>query len=196
MSSTVAPPVEKPVEVLKKVGSGGERELRGAKLLFKGEQAGLEDDLYDGSVAVCQLHYPANVLFDELVVGRRRAFEQADVENHVDVMSTLFDHSSGLVALGGGECGSEGKSDDDADGHSRALERGDGGLNPDGVDHRAGESMLGRLVAELKDLIAAGVGLQDGVDRVQRRDSAAKRELERRRHGDRMYVLQGATDCS
>jgi hypothetical protein len=78
-------------------------------------------------------------------------------------MSSLFQHSSGLVSLGGGESGPEGKSDDYADWHSRALESGDGGLDPDGVDHGAGEAVFGCFMAELKDLIAAGVRLKECV---------------------------------
>jgi len=38
---------------------------------------------------------------------------------------------------------------------------GDG--DPSGVDHGTGEAVLGRLVAELEDLIAGGVGFEEGV---------------------------------
>ncbi len=69
MSSTVAPPVEKPVRGFEEVGSGGEGELRGAEFFFEGEEAGLEDDFDDGSGAVGELDDAADVLLDGFVVG-------------------------------------------------------------------------------------------------------------------------------
>ncbi len=54
---------------LEEVGSGGEGELGGAEFFFEGEEAGFEDDFDDGSGAVGELDYSADVLLDGLVVG-------------------------------------------------------------------------------------------------------------------------------
>ena len=56
-----------------------------------------------------------------------------------------------------------GKPIDDADGNAGAGEGGGGDSDPGGVDHGAGEAVFGGLVAELEDLSAGGVGLEEGV---------------------------------
>ena len=43
----------------------------------------------------------ADVLFDGLVVGGLAGLEQADVEDHVDVVGAVLEDADGLVALGG-----------------------------------------------------------------------------------------------
>ena len=88
--------------------------------------------------------------------------EQADVENHVDVVRAVFNNAGGFVALGAGEGGTQGKADDAPTGIPVPGERRRRG-DPGGVDHGAGEPVLGRLVAELEDLVAGGVGLEEGV---------------------------------
>ncbi len=57
-------------------------------------------------------------------------FEEADVEDHVDVVGAVLEDAGGLVALGGGEGGSEGEADDDADGDAGAVEGGGGEVRP------------------------------------------------------------------
>ncbi len=68
MSSTVAPPVEKPVLVLTKSAPAARAMFTGSELLLEGEEAGFEDDLYDGPGAVGQLDDSADVLLDGFVV--------------------------------------------------------------------------------------------------------------------------------
>jgi len=145
------------------VGTGGESELGGAEFLFEGEEAGFEDDFDDGAFAVGDFDDSADVLTDGLVVGGLAGFEEADVEDHVDVVGTVFDHVGGLFALGDGEGGTEGEADDDADGDAGAGEGGGGERDPGGIDHGAGEAVLGGFVAELEDLGAGGVGLEESV---------------------------------
>jgi hypothetical protein len=148
---------------LEEVGAGGEGKLGGAKLLFEGEEAGFEDDFYDGAGGVGDLNDAVDVLANGLIVRGLRGFEQADVEDHVDVMGTVFEHVRGLFALGDGERCAEREADDDADGDAGALEGSGGERDPGGVDHGAGEAVLGGFVAELEDLGAGGVGLEEGV---------------------------------
>ena len=105
----------------------------------------------------------ADVLADGFVVGGLAGFEEADVEDHVDVVGAEFEDADGFVAFGGGEGGTQGEADDDAYGDAGAVEGGGGEGDPGGVDHGAGEAVLGGLVAELEDLGAGGVGLEEGV---------------------------------
>jgi len=145
------------------VGSGGEGELGGAEFLFEGEEAGFEDDLYDGSGGVGEFDDAVNVLTDGLVVGGLAGLEEADVEDHVDVVCAVVEHVGGLFVLGGGESGAKREADDNADGDAGPLEGGGGERDPGGVDHGAGEAVFGGFVAELKDLGAGGVGFEEGV---------------------------------
>ncbi len=105
----------------------------------------------------------ADVLADGLVVGGLAGLEEADVEDHVDVVGSVLEDAGGLVALGGGECGTQGEADDDADGDAGAVESVGGERDPGGVDHGAGEAVRGGLVAELEDLRAGRVGLEECV---------------------------------
>ena len=133
MSSAVAPPVEKPVLVLRKSAPAERASLGGAEFLFEGEQAGLEDDLDDGAVGVGEFDDAADVLTDGFVVGGLAGLEQADVQDHVDVVGAELEHATASVALGAGEGGSEGEADDDADGDAGALEGGGGERDPVGL---------------------------------------------------------------
>ena len=126
---------------------------RGRARLAKGQHdAGLSD-----------LDDAANVLLRSFVVGGGGGLEQTDVEDHVDVVSAEFDDAGGLVALGGREGGAEGEADDDADGDAGALEDVGGEGDPSGVDHGAGETVGGGLFADLDDLVAGGVWLEERV---------------------------------
>ncbi len=78
-------------------------------------------------------------------------------------MRAELEDADGLVALGGGQRGTEGEADDDADRDAGAGEGVGGGGDPGGVDHGAGEAVFGGLVAELEDLGAGGVGLEQRV---------------------------------
>jgi hypothetical protein len=148
---------------LEEVGSGGESDLGGAEFFFEGEEAGFEDDLDDGALGVGQFDDAADVLTDSFVVGGLAGLEEADVEDHVEVVRAVLEDAGGLVALGAGERGSKGKAKDDADGDAGSGEGGGGERDPGGVDHGTGEAVLGGFVAELKDLGAGGVGLEEGV---------------------------------
>ncbi len=148
---------------LEEVGSGGEGDLGGAEFFFEGEEAGFEDDFDDGALGVGEFDDAADVLADGFVVGGLAGFEEADVEDHVDVVCAVLEDANGFVALGGGEGGTQGEADDDADGDAGAVEGSGGEGDPGGVDHGAGEAVLGGLVAELEDLSAGGVGLEEGV---------------------------------
>ncbi len=44
----------------------------------------------------------ADVLADGFVVGGLAGFEEADVEDHVDVVGTVLENAGGFVAFGGG----------------------------------------------------------------------------------------------
>ncbi len=90
-------------------------------------------------------------------------FEQADVQDHVDVVGAVLEDAGGLVALGGRKRGAEGESDDHADGNAGAGERLGRGGDPEWVDHGAGEAMFGGFVAELDDLGAGRLGLEQRV---------------------------------
>jgi hypothetical protein len=74
-----------------------------------------------------------------------------------------FENTCGFVALGGGEGGTQGEADDDTDGDPGTLEGFGGNSDPGWVDHGAGKAIFGRLVAELEDLSAVGVGLEERV---------------------------------
>ena len=148
---------------LDEVGSGGEGQLAGAEFFFEGEEAGFEDDFDDGSGAVGQLDYSTDVLLDGFVVGGLAGFEQADVHDHVDVVGSVLEDADGFVAFGAGEGGTQGEADDYAYGDAGAGEGGGGEGDPGGVDHGAGEAVVGGLVAEPEDLVAGGVGLEEGV---------------------------------
>lgn len=145
------------------VGSGGESDLGSAEFLFKRKKAGLEYDFDNGPLCVGQFDYAADVLANGFVVRGLAGFEQADVENHVDIMRAVLEDAHGFVAFGAGEGGSQGEAYERADGDSGALEFGCGNCHPGGVDHGAGETVLGRLVAELEDLVAGGVWFDEGV---------------------------------
>ena len=148
---------------LEEVGAGGESDLGGAELFFEGEEAGLEDDFDDGSGVVGELDDAADVVVDGLVVGGLAGFEQADVEDHVDLTGAVFEDADGLVALGAGESGAEREANEDANGDTGSQEGGGGEGYPGGVEHGAGEAVLGGFVADLEDLGAGGVGLDEGV---------------------------------
>ena len=78
-------------------------------------------------------------------------------------MSSVLEHTGGLVALAGGERCAKRETDDDANrdaGSGENLGRGGG---PERIDHRAGKAVLGGLVAELNDLSARGLGFEQGV---------------------------------
>jgi len=145
------------------VGTGGERDLGGAEFLFEGEETGFEDDFDDGSVGVGEFDDASDVLADGVVVGGLAGLEEPDVEDHVDVVRSEFEDAHGFVALGGGEGGPQGEADDDADGDAGAGEGSGGDGDPGGVDHGAGETVFYGLMAELEDLGAGCVGLEEGV---------------------------------
>ena len=84
---------------LEEVGSGAEGDLGGAELLFEGEEAGLEDDFDDGAGGVGELDDSADVLADGFVVAGLAGLEQADVHDHVDVVSAVLEDADGFVAL-------------------------------------------------------------------------------------------------
>ncbi len=86
---------------LEEVSAGAERDLGGAEFFFEGEEAGLEDDFDDGAVGMGEFDYTADVLAYGFVVGGLAGFEEAYVENHVDVMGSEFEDAHGFVALDG-----------------------------------------------------------------------------------------------
>ena len=145
------------------VGAGGEGELGGSELFFKGEEAGFEDDFDDGASTVGDFDNTADVLAEEVVIFFAAGFEQAYVENHVNIVGAECDDAGGFVALAGREGGAEGEADDDADGDAGAGEGFGRGSDPEGIDHGAGEAVFSGLAAELHDLGAGGVGLEEGV---------------------------------
>ena len=115
---------------LQEVGTGAEGEFGGAKLFFKGKQAGFEDHFDDGSGGMRELDDAVDVLADGLVVGGLAGFEQADVEDHVDVVGAVLEDAGGLVALGAGEGGAQGEADEHAYRDARAGQRGGGERRP------------------------------------------------------------------
>ena len=148
---------------LDEVGPGGEGEFGGAELFLEGEQAGFEDDLDDGPVGVGEIDDGVDFVLDGVVVLLGCGLEQADVEHHVEVVRAELEDAGGLVALAGGERCAKREADDDADRDGGSGEGFDGAGDPCGVDHGAGEAMLGGLVAEADDLGAGGLGLEQGV---------------------------------
>ena len=163
MSSTVAPPVEKPVEVLMKSAPAARASSEARQLFLEGEQAGFEDDLDDGPTGVGEIDDGVDFVLDGVVVLLGCGLEQADVEDHVEVVRAELEDAGGLVALGGGEGRAKREADDDADRDGGSGEGFDGAGDPCGVDHGAGEAMLGGLVTEADDLGAGGLGLEQGV---------------------------------
>jgi hypothetical protein len=145
------------------VGARAEREFGGAKFFFEGEKAGFEDNFDDGAVAVSEFDDATDILADSFVVGRLAGLEQANVEDHVDIMGAELKNASGFVALGGGEGGTQGEADDHADGDAGAAEGGVGDANPGWVDHSACEAVFGSLVTELEDLSARRVRFEQGM---------------------------------
>jgi len=78
-------------------------------------------------------------------------------------MGAVFENAGGFVAFGAGEGGTQGEADEGADGNPSAFEGGDGERDPGGIHHGAGKAVFGGFVAELQDLGAGGVGLEEGV---------------------------------
>src|ERR1700733_7295002 len=148
---------------LEKVGPGGEGDLGGAELLFEGKEAGLEDDLDDSPAGVGEFDDSANVLADGFEVGGLPGLEEADVEDHVEIVRAVLEDAGGLVALGTGEGRSQREAEDDTDRDARAGESGGSERDPGRVDHGAGKAVLGGLVTELEHLVAGGVGLEERV---------------------------------
>ena len=99
MSSIVAPPVEKPVEVLIKSAPAARAISHGAEFLFKAEQAGFEDDFDDGAGPVGKLDDAANIMTDRVVVFLEAGLQEPDVEHHVDVVRAELENACGLIAL-------------------------------------------------------------------------------------------------
>ena len=112
---------------------------------------------------MCELDDGVNLVLDGVVVRLGGGLEQADVEHHVEVVGAELEYACGLVALGGGERCAEGEADDDADRDAGPGEGFDGAGDPCGIDHGAGEAVLGGLVAEANDLGAGGLRLEQGV---------------------------------
>ena len=142
------------------VGAGGESDFGGAEFFFEGEEAGFEDDFDDGAGSVGEFDDAANVLADGFVISGLAGFEEADVEDHVDVVGAEFEDASGFIAFGGGEGGTQGEADDDANWNACSGEGGTGERDPGGVDHGTGETVFGGFVAELEHLSSGGVGLE------------------------------------
>ncbi len=103
MSSTVAPPVEKPVLVLMKSAPAERASSEARSFSSKVSRQVSRMDFYDGSCAVGNFDDAADVLFDGFVVGGLAGLEQADVEHHIDIVRAEFDDAGCLVTLGGGE---------------------------------------------------------------------------------------------
>ncbi len=110
-----------------------------------------------------QLDDAADVLADGLVIGGLAGFEETDVEDHVDVMGAVLEDACGFVALRAGEGGTQGEADEGADRNAGAVEGSDGERDPGWIDHGTGKAVLGGFVAELEDLGAGGVGLEEGM---------------------------------
>ncbi len=163
MSSAVAPPVEKPVLVLRKSAPAERASSEARSFSSKVSRQVSRMTLTMAPGAVGDLDDAMDVLADGLVVAGLAGFEQAYVEDHIDVVRAVLDHVGGLFALGDGECGAEGEADDDSDGDTGAGECGGSQWYPCGVDHGAGEAVLGGLMTDLEHLGAGGVGLEQGV---------------------------------
>ncbi len=110
-----------------------------------------------------EFDYAADVLLDGFVVRGEAGFEEADVEDHIYVVGSVAEHADGFVAFGAGGDGAEGEADDAANGNAGSGKCGGGDGDPGGVDHGAGEAVFGGFVAELEDLGAGGVGLEEGM---------------------------------
>ena len=148
---------------LEEVGSGREGKLGGAEFFFEVEEAGFEDDFYDGSGCVGELDYAVNFLTDGLIVGGLPGLQEAYIEDHVDIVSAVAEHVGGLFLLGDREGCAEREADDDADGNAGALEGGGCERDPGGVDHGAREAVFCGFVAELEHLIARSLGFEESV---------------------------------
>ena len=90
--------------------------------------------------------------------------------DHVQFANAEPGQRGGLLAERGDKRCAQRKADDDAHGNAGAGEHTDGGGGPDGVDHGAGKAVANGLIAEAFNLIAGGIGLEQGVvnDRSQR----------------------------
>ena len=163
MSSTVAPPVEKPVEVLMKSAPAARESSEARSFSSKVSRQVSRMTLTMAPAAWASSTTASDLVLDGVVVLLGGGLEQADVEHHVEVVGAELEDAGGLVALAGGERRAEGKSDDDADRDAGSGEGFDGAGDPRGVDHGAGEAVLGGLVAETDDLGAGGLGLEQGV---------------------------------
>ena len=106
---------------------------------------------------------PMDILPDGIVVGCLAGLEQANVEDHVDIMGAMLEHMGCLLPLGRGERGPKRKADQDSYWDACAGQSGGGQRNPGRVHHRAGKAVPGCLVAQLKHLGARGVRPQEGV---------------------------------
>src|SRR6185436_17199193 len=129
----------------------------GLHLLVVGEERGLDDDLEDGPAAVAGLRNGGHVALAQPVVP---GLEGADVEDHVHFAGALRDRARGLEGLDLGEGGAQGEAHDGADARLRSPQQRGAQRDPGGVHAHGREAVLACLRAELLDLGAGGVGLE------------------------------------
>ena len=159
-SAGVAPPVEKPVEVLMKSAPAWMAISAPRSFSSTVSRAGLQNDLEQGAVVMGDGGDGVNGVMDGMVVA---AFELADGNDHIQFAGAQAGERGRLLAQRGDQRGAQGKADDHAHRNAGSGEHGDRGGGPDGVDHGAGKAVADGLVAEILDLLAGGVGLQQGV---------------------------------
>ena len=139
---------------LDEVGPGGLGSAAGGDDLLIGEGGGLDDDLEDGAPA--GLAHAADVGLDGVGVT---FLDEAEVDDHVDLLGALGQGVGGLGGLDGGGVGAGGEAADG--GHVQVVgyvhrqeARGDA--------HAVGAQVCG-LGDERVDLGSGGLGLEEGV---------------------------------
>jgi hypothetical protein len=155
MSSAVAPPPPKPVDVLTKAAPAAFERAQAMTLLFVREFGGLEDDLDEHGLG--GVDDGADVHLDEGVVV---VLHGADVEHHVDLAGAAADGLARLEGLGVGGHGAEREAHHGADRHAAALEELRHHAHVGRVHADAGEPVLAGFLGELEELLAGGLGLE------------------------------------
>jgi hypothetical protein len=145
---------------LEEVGTGLYGDLGAAKFFFDGEQAGFKDDFKDCAVMVGYGGGCLDGVVYRMVIA---ALELADGDHHIEFADAEAGEGGCLLAKCGDQRSAEGKTDHYADGNAGAGEKLNGGGGPDGIDHGAGETVADGFIAEVFNLVARGVGLEEGV---------------------------------
>ena len=141
-SSTVAPPVLKPVEVLTKCAPLSTTSRQARIFSSRREQAGFQDDLHRPFVR--GLHHVAQFAQDIFVVA---VLEPADVEDDIDFVRAIVDGRLGFKTFRIRRHRAQRKADDAGNLDARTFQAMAGPSDPGAVDANAVKMILARFEA-------------------------------------------------